>query len=41
MVADIKAGQAARREKGEVIGPMYHVITNETVAFMGVAPTGS
>jgi uncharacterized protein (TIGR02246 family) len=35
MVADIKVGQAARKEKGEVIGPMYHVITNETVEFVG------
>jgi uncharacterized protein (TIGR02246 family) len=35
MVTDIKAGQAARKEKGEVIGPMYHVITNETVEFVG------
>lgn len=35
MVADLKAGQAARREKGEAIGPMYHVITNSRVEFIG------
>lgn len=35
MVTDIRAGQADRKEKGEVIGPMYHVITNQTVEFMG------
>jgi uncharacterized protein (TIGR02246 family) len=33
MVADIKTGQAARKVKGEAIGPMYHVITNETIEF--------
>ena len=33
MIADIKSGQAARLEKGETAGPMYHVITNESVEF--------
>jgi uncharacterized protein (TIGR02246 family) len=31
MVADLKAGQAARREKGEAVPAMYHVITNATL----------
>ena len=35
MVVGIKANQAARREKGEVIGPMYHVILNHRVEFVG------
>jgi len=34
MVADIKTGQAARKEKGEAIGPMYHVITNDSIEFL-------
>jgi hypothetical protein len=35
MVADIKTSQAARKEKGEAIGPMYHVITNDFLEFTG------
>ena len=34
MVANVKADQAARREKGEPIGPMYHVILNHRVEFV-------
>lgn len=35
MVADLKTGQEARKQKGEKIGPMYHVIANHTMEFLG------
>jgi uncharacterized protein (TIGR02246 family) len=35
MVADIKSSQADRRAKGETIGPMYHVIANHSIEFLG------
>jgi hypothetical protein len=35
MIANLKSGQAARKEKGEAIGPMYHVLTNPTLEFAG------
>jgi hypothetical protein len=35
MIAGLKTSQAERKEKGEAIGPMYHVLTNHTLEFVG------
>jgi len=34
MVVDLKASQDARRAKGESIGAMHHVMSNQTIAFV-------
>jgi len=35
MVADLKKGRADREAKGEKVAPMYHVIANHQISFVG------